>query len=741
VNPSFFNPSPRFYAVLPDGFAPGEFLEGFLEESGEHLQSINRNLLRLEELVERQDLDSHAEAMAAVAIERVELLNTLFRSFHTLKGLSGMVGLTDASRLSHAMEAVLSSLQREEYALTTMVVDALLQGTNALAEVIDARRSAEINAADVSSPDITVPLRVLDRLRESGSITVAEEDAAETSPVDVDSPGGVQLDETLPGLGAYPEVVKSLGDLERQKLLAAARAGETINVAVFRSSVERATRGENVDQVRQQIVQVGSLIKAIPAMRNGAIHFLFLFSTKKPVEEGAIVADEVAQLALQLPEPAQPARPTDRATVRAAGSSPVVRVDLERLDELMRYAGELITLRARLGANLAQLEGVPGPLKRELTNTYQQFGRSLRDLRRAILHARMVPLAETFKRMPLVARDLARASQKEVRLVIQGETTEVDKLLVERILDPLIHLVRNAITHGIETPEERTALGKPARGRIVLCGIPEGDHIRIEVSDDGRGLDLNRVAEKAAALGWLPPGSAISTDEALEFITRPGFSTRDRADLSAGRGVGLDVVRRMVSAFGGKLSMVTEAERGTTFQMRLPLTLVVVDALFVRAGKQQFAVQRDDVERIIEIDPSAVVTAESGMLLQAGQDYFVLHPLADLLRVPAAGGRSHAAGGRSHEAGGRSHAAGGRSPTGRWLGLVARADDEAHRAAGGARPVLVVDAVMDLQEVVVHTLADPLVARPGVDGATEQGDGSVVLILDIPALLRQAGRG
>jgi two-component system chemotaxis sensor kinase CheA len=327
----------------------------------------------------------------------------------------------------------------------------------------------------------------------------------------------------------------------------------------------------------------------------------------------------------------------------------------------------------------------------------------------------MVPLAETFNRMPLVVRDLARTSQKEVRLVIQGENTEVDKQLVERLLDPLIHLVRNAITHGIELPAERARLGKPEQGTLTLSAVTEGDHILVAVTDDGRGVDLDHVAERAVSLGWHAADEPLAAAEAFEIMAQPGFTTRGEADMGSGRGVGLDVVNRGVRSFGGRIRMETTLGQGTTFKLLLPLTLVIVDVLFVRAGKERFAVPRDAVERVIEIESGKITRAESGEMIQEANGFLVLHRLATLM------GAGNSA-----------------SPPRKMFGLIASEDHEFGQENNGGQQVLMVDQVIDMREVVVHTLTDPLVARPEFDGATEMGDGSVILILDVQRLLRLA---
>jgi two-component system, chemotaxis family, sensor kinase CheA len=512
-----------------ESFSAGEFLQGFLEEADEHLRNINHHLLRLEE-------DQRA---FQVGEDFSDTLNELFRSFHTLKGLSSMVGLSPAAVLSHSMETVLQGLQKGQIELSEDLLDRLFAGTHTLSHAVDTLRNP-----DLPMPDIHLDVEALDpwissrqgleqqpgsnpsgnrqkKARGKKPAARQEKPRAVTSEADAEVPAAdaeVIADDTasamLPGLAAYPDMLNSLEQSERRKIRQAVDAGASFALVVFIPSGERAARGENVDLIRSQLNELGTIIKAVPVMVDGSFRFLFLVAGEHTWDSGPVLADEIIPLAAQVflglvekktPYPAQAHPSPDKANPRRL-TGPVVRVELARLDELMYSAGNLVTLRSRLEESITKLNGVPRPVQRELVEIDRQLARALRNLRRSILRARMVPLREVFAQMPLVVRDLARTYQKEVRLVLQGEEIEVDKLLVERLLDPLIHLVRNAITHGIEMPAERTAVGKQPTGMLTLRGIPQGDRFRIELQDDGRGIDIERVTARAQALGWLPPG-------------------------------------------------------------------------------------------------------------------------------------------------------------------------------------------------------------------------------------------
>ncbi len=387
--------------------------------------------------------------------------------------------------------------------------------------------------------------------------------------------------------------------------------------------------------------------------------------------------------------------------MRATSAS--IRVDISRLDEVMRLVGELVVNRARLKETLPRLKGAPAPALEALTEITGQFERQLRDLREAVMRVRLVPLAEVFGRMPLAVRDLARQSGREVRLVMEGQETEIDKNLGERIFDPLMHMVRNSITHGFETPQERVRNGKPREGTLTLAGRPEGDHIVITVGDDGAGVNLEKIAARARMLGLLGEDETLEPESALEILCKPGFTTETDVNTGAGRGVGMDVVQKAVDAVGGSLTMHTVLGKGTTFALRLPLTLAIIDAFIVAAGDERYAVPQSAVNEAIEIDPARLTRTHRGELFPYRTGSLPLVRISKLF-------------GLEHDG----------SNTG--YGLVV--------GDGNGRSAIVVDELLGLREVVVHTLSDPLVTQPGVAGATELGDGTLALILDVPELLR-----
>jgi two-component system, chemotaxis family, sensor kinase CheA len=372
----------------------------------------------------------------------------------------------------------------------------------------------------------------------------------------------------------------------------------------------------------------------------------------------------------------------------------------------MRLVGDLVVSRSRLQDSLSKIEPFAPPMRwRDVQEHSDSIERRLRDLRDAVMRVRLVPVGEIFRRMPFVVRDLARDSGKRIRLDLVGESTEIDKFLIERMMDPVLHLVRNAVSHGIESPEERTAAGKTAEGTIRLAAATIGESVVLEVSDDGRGLDADAITRRARRSGVVVPDEGVDQRMLLDIIAAPGFSTRDEADRASGRGVGMAVVRDTIQELGGTLSLDTTAGQRTAFRIVLPVTLAITDAMIVHVGDRVFAVPQSSVREVGEVDPAAIRALESNELVTHRGHAL---PVVRLARVFAIQGSGRA----------RLHV------------LVI--------GEGASSIGILVDRIAGQREIVVKTIVDPLVKVPGVSGATELGDGRLVLILDLPALTRLA---
>lgn len=668
----------------PDGgefFA--QFLDDYFAECDEHLTLLRRHLLALEEQAGRAGVDP-------------SLLDELFRSFHTLKGISGMVGLSQAEQLAHHMEGYLRALRQGEARLGGEGVEALMAGVSLLEQVIAARRKEE------AAPGIDATVARL-----QAAIGETSSEPARVAPADASESEG------------------SEGGASRRNRAEKARTWRF----EFAPTPALSERGVNVNSVRARLQEVGEILQATPHVRGqGGIVFEFVVTTDadESVFEGwradsltYTLIEEPARDGNQSPTRPDPAPGREEAGAHAPFSaspggamlapSNVVRVELSRLDELMRLISELVTSRARMEDGLRQLRrSVPAAEWRALQETNMAMARQLRDLREGVMRVRMVQVGEIFERMKFVVRDLTRESGKEIRLELLGQETEIDKFLVERMMDPLLHLVRNAVSHGLETVAERVAAGKSPKGRLTLRAATAGDNVLIEIADDGRGVDAERVLARARERG-LAAGDVRPDDELLlQLICTPGFSTRDEADRASGRGVGMDVVASTVAELGGALTLSTDRGRGTRFTVELPLTLAVADALIASVGGQRFAFPQSAVREVIEVEPGAVRVLENNEIVSYRGGVLPLLRLARLFDL-------------------------GEQPEKPFHVFV---------IGSGAHAVgLAVERVIGQREIVVRGLNDPLVKVAGVAGATDLGDGRVVLILDVAALRHVAGDG
>jgi two-component system chemotaxis sensor kinase CheA len=619
----------------------GEFFDQFLDdyyaECDEHLVLIRRALVALEDEVD------------APTIDRATLDN-LFRSFHTLKGISGMVGLSAAEQLAHHLESYLRELRQENAALNASGFEALAAGVSLLENVINARRN------DQPIPSIE---GFADRLQ---VVTVKAETTEEESLV-------------------------TRWQIE------------------FTPTADLAARGVNVNSVRERLQEIGELRQAKPIVKGaGEIAFRFVLATS--ASQTALKRLEADGLFFQPLAEEDAAVQKARQPVATIAPPTVVRVDLDRLDELIRIIGELVISRTRLEDQLAELKRVtPAPVWRPLQETSLGIARQLRDLRESVMRVRMVPIGEVFERMTFVVRDLARETGKKIIVQLSGGETEIDKFLVERMMEPLLHLVRNAVSHGIETVAERQAQGKQPEGLLSLSAMTAGERIVIKIADDGRGIDRDLVLARAKPSGLNAGKSEIDDQSLLDLISTPGLSTRDEADRASGRGVGMDVVKNAIEELGGRISLTTNMGEGTTFTIELPLTLAIAEALIVSVNGQRFAVPQSAVREVLEVESASTNVLENNEIISYRGKVLPLLRLARVFEM-------------NYERGDKFHV------------LVI---GEESNAVG-----LAVDRILGQREIVVRAIKDPLAQSKGIAGATELGDQRVVLILDISALRQLA---
>lgn len=640
-----------------------QFLDDYFAESDEHLRSVRRNLIALEDTLN-----------AGQTIEK-NILNELFRSFHTLKGISAMANVSAAETLAHYMESYLRLLRDGQAILTEEGLNALMESTKKIEEIVAARR------IDGAIPQIEAEINLLE------SFTVGA-DAAD------------------PNERLETERIET-GQTQNREF----STGNSLYLFTFAPVPELAERGINVNSVRERLQSIGAIQKSTPAVKAGG-NIAFEFIVETGADESVFADWRNDGINFEKIEGKEPeTKAVNETTITESrktgffGQSNVVRVDLSRLDELMLMVGELVISRAKLTEQIRQIENkLPSGEWRNLQEINHSIERQLRNLRDGVMRVRMIPVGEIFERMQFAVRDLARENGKSVRLEITGEKTEIDKLLVERMLDPLLHLVRNAVSHGIETASVRRDKGKSPEGKIKLCAETIGETVVVEITDDGGGIDREKVAARARARGLLNTNENLDDAELLEVLSAPGFSTRDEADKTSGRGVGMDVVKRTVDELGGSIELETETDKGTTFRIQLPLTLAIADALIVAVDRERFAVPQSNVREVIEIERNAVRHFENNEVIEYRG---AAVPVIRLARLFA---------------------------------LEEKYRDAFHAfviGEGRQAVVVAVDRIIGQSEIVIRAIKDPLAKVAGISGATELGDGRVVLILDVAAITRR----
>ncbi|MFL5428869.1 MAG: chemotaxis protein CheA [Myxococcales bacterium] len=652
-----------------------EFLAGFLAEAEEHLRSSAQNLMALD----RSFAQGQSNARA---------VRDLFRSLHTVKGLSAMVGAEPIVDLAHAMETVLRSADRAPGTLRREALEPMLQALRAIEERVSALAEGKTLAP--------APAAILDAL---GALQPQ------------DGQGGARADAAV---SLPPEVLAKLSAAEKQQLVEGVAAGKRALRADFVPSPERAAAGLTISSVRERVSNVAEIVKVLPLSRPrsdevpGGLAFVLVLLTggsdEAVAEAAGIPKEEVLPVAVQsAPQPAPAFGEEDEIPAEAVQRR-TIRVEVGRLDDALERLSALVVTRFRLSRALAAL-GARGADTREVAEIMAENGRQLRDLRAAIMRARMVPVSELLERLPLVVRGITRTSGKKARVEIEGGGgDELDKSVADRIFPALVHLVRNAVDHAIEPPDERARLGKPEEAVIrVSCLERSNQKLELTVTDDGRGVDATRLARKA---GREVPASDAAL---LDLLTIRGLSSRDEATTTSGRGMGMDIVKRIVDQLGGELLLKTQPGSGSTFTLRVPLSITIVDAFSFACGKQPFVVPVATIEEIVEVDPGRLVRAPGGRDLRLLQRRGETVPLLALESV--------------------LHMERGTEP--RRKALIVRRNAEPYGFE--------VDRMLGQQEVVVRPLEDPLVHVPGVTGSTDLGDGLPTLVLDLLSLTGSLG--
>ncbi|HEY2383178.1 MAG TPA: chemotaxis protein CheA [Terriglobia bacterium] len=626
-----------------------EFIDDYFAECEEHLTSIHALMLQLDNACQS---GGPAE----------NILDTLLRDFHSIKGLSAMVGMEEVTQLAHHLEDYFRELKEPGAEIKSDGITQALAAIAGIEEVLAARRRAE------PLPDVTSLL-----LRLSQAVE-------EARPI---------------RKGKAASVAAEAGEVTLGKWR-----------FEFRPSSELAAQGITVSTVRERLAAYGQVTSAAPLiLDDGSVAFEFIVATNEPESrfeglraEGLSYGPVAEQAQRPSSEPVTPSPSSP------AGSVNLVRVDMSRLDDLMRIVGELVITRFHLDEALLNTEDALTPAGlRTLQDINITMERQVRQLRQTVIRTRLVPIGQIFERMRFVVRGLERDAQKKINVEISGQEAELDKVIVERMMDPLLHLVRNAVSHGIEAPQERINAGKPPEGELSLSAITSGDSVMIHIEDDGRGIDLEKVAARARSLGISGVNEALDSKRLLDVICSPGFTTRDEADLASGRGVGMAAVQSAVTDLGGIITLQTTAGQGTRFSIQLPLTLALADSLLVSVEGQRFAVPQASIREVFAVESSSSIVFENNEAITYRDGVLPIVRLVNIFNMKA-------------KTRSRLHI------------LVV--------GAGSNAVGLVVDRVEGQRQIVVRPITDPLLRIPGIVGATELGDGLPVLILDVHSMLR-----
>ncbi len=695
-----------------------EYIALFLEEAAEQIDILEQDILQLEQSPSQ------------------EVLNEIFRAAHTLKGSSRAMGFTAMGELTHAMEDVFDALRKGEIGVSTEMVNRLFEALDTLKAMRD--QIAEGGTSDIACDELVQNLRAI------LSDTPASAPPAKNQPARSPELAEIKLQEHEResaltaidnGLSVYQITVRLAEDtlMKSVRALMVLQAIDANGGAVLASQPdEDALDNEQfddtfqllvatdrpIDDLRNVLLQISEIRDVVVSEWREAPKQVTAPAEAEPeqkaeaplssVQSAAPPAEEAKEQPTQLQ--AQPEAQVEKTTSRTAASQ-TVRVDVERLDTLLNLVGELVIDRTRVAQLGREFEGrfQHDELVDSLLEAAAHIGRITDELQEHIMKARMLPIEHVFNRFPRMVRDLAQKFGKEVRLVMEGQETELDRSVIEIISDPLIHMLRNSVDHGIEPPDEREALGKPRQGTIRLSARHEENYILIEIEDDGRGMDPNRIREVAVRKGVITRDSAerLSDREALNLIFAPGFSTASQVTEVSGRGVGMDIVRSNIQRVGGVVDVDSTPGKGTRISVRLPLTLAIIRALLVKVNGQVYAIPLSSVLETLKIDSEMIQYV-------GGRPAIVLRgrtlPLLSLQSVFY----------------GDQHCYQSDQPM--FVVVV---------GLGERQIGLVVNHLIGEQEVVIKSLSRYLGEINGVSGATILGDGRVALILEVADLFHQ----
>ena len=681
-----------------------QYMDMFLDESHEHLQSLNEGLLRLEE-----------------NMEEIGAVNDIFRNAHTLKGMSATMGFAKIAELTHEMEDVLDLVRKEQLKLNEDIMDTLFKCLDSLEQMVDSVGNGEAeDVVDVS--DLVAKLSSISKGTPAPA-AAAPAAASSSAPAAGGAGAGTDLD---------------LDEIDLDVMKKAKEAGMHmchVKVTLMETCVLKAARSV---MVMHALDEVGDVIKSIPPAEDLEQEkfersFDVVVATgadAQAVQNAVDSVSEIEDVLVELLDPdklgkseapapaAAPAAAAPAATAAAPAAkkeaakhaaapakkqhqSQSVRVDIEKLDTLMNLMGELVINKVRL-EQIGQTHRLS-----DLMETLEQMDRVTGDLQNIVMKVRMVPVSAVFNRFPRMVRDVSKELGKEINLTIEGEETELDRTVIDEIGDPIMHLLRNSLDHGVESPDAREAKGKSRTGEVGLIARHEGNNVVIMITDDGAGIDANKIRRKAVEKGMVTQSEADSLDDAdaVRLIFLPGFSTAEQITDISGRGVGMDVVRSKIEALSGHVDVETHIDEGSVFKIKLPLTLAIIQAMLVRVQEEMYAIPLTSIDSTINIEPSDIQTVQNKEVIVLRGEIIPIIRMEEALQVP-------------HKKDSDEH----------FVVVV---------HAGEAKAGIVVDNLIGQQEIVIKTLGNLFAGLKLFGGATVLGDGRVALILDVATMIQQ----
>lgn len=697
-----------------------EILQDFLVEAGEILELLSEQLVEMEN--NPDDL---------------ELLNAVFRGFHTVKGGAGFLNLTAMVAIAHNTEDLFNHLRQGDLQVNASLMDAVLQSLDVINRMFDdvkagndpepasddllqllvdvAAGKTESDAADENTPDGVVVPGVDDVTDDEFNSMLDVLGGSDTKPDETKAPVAAQSDEItddefdnlldqIHGKGKHGSIVPTNSETKEDEPVAVAAAtvepvkaktggGEHITDDEFDSLLDQL-HGKGKGPTAQDSSDQSQAVEA-----SSSNNVSSNTNSSKPV-----AAAPVGKLKPAAKKAAATANSGKKGAAPASSQTETtVRVDTKRLDDIMNLVGELVLARNRLSSLKDTFDN------EDMAQAVANLAVVTSDLQGAVMKTRMQPVKKVFGRFPRVVRDLARSLKKEVQLVLHGEETDLDKNLVEALADPLVHLVRNSVDHGIEQPEEREAAGKDRSGTIILSAEQEGDHILLTISDDGKGMEPDNLRAMAVRKGIMDGEAAarLSDKECFDLIFLPGASTKEAISDVSGRGVGMDVVKTRIAQLSGTIDIDSKVGRGTTISIKVPLTLAILPTLMVVIGEQMFALPLSIVNEIFELESKQINVVDGQTVVH---NRGKAHPLFFLNKWLPSSVRSNSSTGKDGQV------------------IMVK--------IGNLTAGFVVDLVVGQEEVVIKPLGYGLQGSPGLAGATITGDGKIALILDMPSLLK-----